>query len=484
MTSPTIGIIGSGFGALAAAIELKTAGHDDIRLWERSDEIGGVWRDNTYPGAGCDVPSPVYSYSFEPNPNWSRRYALQPEIHQYIKDTADKYGIAPLVQFGVTVVAAAYDEKRATWTVTLDNGETQEVDLLVSAVGQLSRPKMPHIVGLESFEGPAFHSAQWDHSFDPKGKRVAVIGTGASAIQFVPHLAEDVAALTVFQRSPAYIAPKPDQPYTSLHRKMFGKIPATLRTERHVLWAFLEQLARGLDDDSPMGRVNKALCLQHLKKQVKDPVLRKKLTPDYPVGCKRVLFSNNYLPAIARPNVELVTEAVVEVKPNSVVAADGSEYDVDALVIGTGFDTQDFLNSIDITGVGGQKLASQWAAGARAYLGTYAPNFPNFFIMYGPNTNLGAGSIIYMLEAQARHMRQAVDRLVAGGYTSVAVTAEAEEAYDQDIQKRLANSVWSHCNSWYHHESGRITSNWPGATKPFAKRTKVLDPEAFEWTTA
>ncbi|MBK5218004.1 MAG: NAD(P)/FAD-dependent oxidoreductase, partial [Propionibacteriales bacterium] len=367
---------------------------------------------------------------------------------------------------------------------TLDNGETQEVDLLVSAVGQLSRPKMPHIVGLESFEGPAFHSAQWDHSFDPKGKRVAVIGTGASAIQFVPHLAEDVAALTVFQRSPAYIAPKPDQPYTSLHRKMFGKIPATLRTERHVLWAFLEQLARGLDDDSPMGRVNKALCLQHLKKQVKDPVLRKKLTPDYPVGCKRVLFSNNYLPAIARPNVELVTEAVVEVKPNSVVAADGSEYDVDALVIGTGFDTQDFLNSIDITGVGGQKLASQWAAGARAYLGTYAPNFPNFFIMYGPNTNLGAGSIIYMLEAQARHMRRAVDRLVAGGYTSVAVTAEAEEAYDQDIQKRLANSVWSHCNSWYHHESGRITSNWPGATKPFAKRTKVLDPEAFEWTAA
>lgn len=479
---PRIGIIGSGFGALAVAIELARAGYDDLRLWERAHELGGVWRDNTYPGAGCDVPSSLYSFSFEPNPAWSRRYALQSEIHRYILDTADKYGITPFVQFGHTVTAATYDEHAATWCVTFAGGETQEVDLLISAVGQLSRPKVPNIPGLETFEGYCFHSAEWDHSFDASGKRVAVVGTGASAIQFVPHLAGAAERLTIFQRSPSYVAPKPDQPYHRPHRAMFKKVPATLRIERIMFWLFLEQLSRGLDDLSPMGRANKAICLLHLRRHVVDRELRRALTPDHPVGCKRVLFSNEYYPALARPNVELVTSAVVGATGHSVVAADGSEHEVDAIVVGTGFDSQDFLSSVDITGAGGQKLAAQWSDGAHAYLGMYAPNFPNLFITYGPNTNLGGGSIIYMLEAQARHMRQTIDRLVAGRYRSVVVREEAERAYDDDIQERLAHSVWAHCNNWYTHPSGRITSNWPGATRPFAKRTKTLKPAAMTWS--
>lgn len=480
MTS--IGIIGSGFGALAVAIELKQAGHHDIRIWERSEAIGGVWRDNTYPGAGCDVPSPLYSFSFEPNPDWSRRYALQEEIHTYIKKVADKYGITPLVQFGHEVEAATFDEEISDWTVTFADGDYQNVDVLISAVGQLSRPRLPDIKGVETFEGTSFHSAEWDHSFDAKGKRVAVVGAGASAIQFVPHLAEDAADLVVFQRSASYILPKPDSPYHSLHKTLYHRIPFTQQIERGGIWTFMEQFARGLDDSSRVGKVNKAVAMRHLKSQVKDPGLRERLTPDYPMGCKRILFSNNYYPALAEPHVDVVTAAITEITPRGVRTADGVEHEVDAIVYGTGFDSQDFLESIDITGRGGQKLAQQWSDGARAYLGMYVPNFPNLFVTYGPNTNLGGGSIIYMLEAQAGHMRQVIDRLEIGRFRSAEVTPEAEQAYDDDIQEKLNHSVWGHCDSWYRHKSGRITSNWPGATAPFAKRTKALEPEAFVWT--
>jgi cation diffusion facilitator CzcD-associated flavoprotein CzcO len=488
MTS--VGIIGSGFGALAVAIELARAGHTDIRLWERSHDIGGVWRDNTYPGAGCDVPSPLYSYSFAPNPAWTRRYALQEEIHAYIRGVADRFGITPLVQLGHEVVAAAWDEQSATWTVTFGDDAptpghstpTQTVDILVSAVGQLSRPRLPDIPGVQSFTGTSFHSAQWDHDFDATGKRVAVVGAGASAVQFVPHLARDAAKLLVFQRSANYLMPKPDKPYKPFHAAMFRIAPVSLQLERGGIWTIMEQFARGLDDESRVGRVNKAIATRHLRKQVPDPALQAKLTPDYPIGCKRILFSNEYYPALAQDNVDVVTSAITRVSPTGVVDADGVEHEVDAIVYGTGFDAQEFLESIDITGVGGEKLATRWADGARAYLGMYVPGFPNLFVTYGPNTNLGGGSIIYMLEAQARHMRQAVDRLVAGRYRSVEVTPEAEQAYDDDVQGLLDHSVWGHCDNWYRHRSGRITSNWPGATLPFAKRTKVLDPGAFSWS--
>ncbi|WP_332662763.1 flavin-containing monooxygenase [Aeromicrobium sp.] len=485
MTS--VGIIGSGFGALAVAIELKRAGHTDLRLWERSHDLGGVWRDNTYPGAGCDVPSPLYSFSYEPNPGWSRRYALQEEIHAYIRSVADKHGITPLVRFDTEVVAARWSDNSSTWTVTCrdpstDSGTREEtVDILVSAVGQLSRPTLPRIEGIDSFAGTSFHSAQWDHSFDPTGKTIAVVGSGASAVQFIPHLARDARKLVVFQRSPNYLLPKPDKPYKAFHTKLFEVAPISLRIERGGVWALTEQFSRGLDDESRVGRINKAIAIWHLRKQVKDPELRAKLTPDYPIGCKRILFSNEFYPALAQDNVDVVTHAITSVTPKGVVDADGTEHEVDAIIYATGFDTQDFLQSIDITGTRGQKLATQWADGAHAYLGMYVPNFPNLFVTYGPNTNLGGGSIIFMLEAQARHMRQTMDRLKAGDYTTVEVTEEAELAYDRELTEKLEHSAWAHCDNWYRHRSGRITSNWPGSTAPFAKATKVLEPTAFRW---
>lgn len=479
MTS--IGIIGSGFGALSVAIELSRAGHTDVRLWERSADLGGVWRDNVYPGAGCDVPSPLYSFSFEPNPLWSRRYALQKEIHGYIKTVAGKYAITSRVQFNHEVVAATYDERASAWTVRFASGEEQTVDLLVSAVGQLSRPRVPSIAGIESFVGPSFHSAEWDHSVDVADTRVAVIGAGASAIQFVPHVAATAAELTVFARSANYIMPKPDRPYRAAHRWLYRRLPFTQRIERGGIWAILEQFARGLDDTSRVGRVNRAIAMRHLRKQVSDPGLRAKLTPDYPIGCKRILFSNEYYPALARSNVDLVTTGIEAITPTGVRTVDGVDHRADVIVYGTGFASQDFLASIDITGARGVKLAEQWSQGAHAYLGIYVPNFPNFFVSYGPNTNLGGGSIIYMLEAQARHMRQVVDHMVAVGCRSAEVTPAAERADDEDVQRKLDHSPWAQCDNWYRHPSGRITSNWPGATLPFAKRTRTLDLEAFEW---
>ncbi len=480
MTS--IGIIGSGFGAVAVAVELKRSGHTDLRLWERADDLGGVWRDNTYPGAGCDVPSPLYSFSYEPNPRWTRRYALQEEIHAYIRKVADKHGITPLMQCGREVVAATWDEGALAWTVTFSDDSSETVDVLISAVGQLSLPKLPPIPGIETFQGTSFHSAEWDHDFDATGKRVAVVGAGASAVQFIPHLANQAARLTVFQRSPNYLMPKPDKPYNAFHKALFHFAPVTQTVERGGIWAIMEQFAKGLKDDSQVGQINKKIALRHLDKQVTDPTLNAKLKPDYPMGCKRILFSNEFYPALAQANVDVVTSAVAAVTPDGVIDADGNEHMVDAIIYATGFDAQNFLESIDVTGAGGRKLATQWADGAHAYLGMYVPNFPNMFVTYGPNTNLGGGSIIYMLEAQARHMRQALDRLKAGNYTTVEVTDEAEEAYDREIQERLDVSVWSHCENWYRHPSGRITSNWPGATLPFAKRTKVLEPEAFSWS--
>lgn len=480
MTS--IGIIGSGFGALAVAVELKRSGHTDLRLWERADDLGGVWRDNTYPGAGCDVPSPLYSFSYEPNPRWTRRYALQEEIHAYIRKVADKHGISPLVSYNREVVAATWNEDNSTWTIAFADDSTETVDILISAVGQLSRPVLPPILGVETFTGTSFHSAEWDHNFDATGKRIAIVGAGASAVQIVPHLAKAASRLTVFQRSPNYLMPKPDKPYKAFHKTMFKVAPVTQTVERGGIWTIMEQFAQGLRDESRMGRINKRIALRHLNKQVTEPTLKAKLTPDYPIGCKRILFSNEFYPALAQANVDLITSSVTAVTPDGVIDADGNEHKVDAIVYATGFDAQNFLEAIDITGTGGQKLAAQWADGAHAYLGMYVPNFPNLFVTYGPNTNLGGGSIIYMLEAQARHMRQALDRLKAGSFTTVEVTDEAEESYDREIQDKLDVSVWSHCENWYRHPSGRITSNWPGATLPFAKRTKVLEPEAFSWS--
>ena len=340
---------------------------------------------------------------------------------------------------------------------------------------------MPSIPGVETFEGPSFHSAQWDHGADIHDRTVAVIGTGASAVQLVPHLVRDGERVVVFQRSPNYLLPKPDMPYKKWHTNMFHRVPAIQRLERGGIWTFMEQFARGLDAASPVGKVNHAIAMRHLHAQVKDPELRAKLTPDYPIGCKRILFSNDFYPALAEPTVEVIAEAVTEVRPHGIVDATGREHPADVVVYAIGFEGQDSLSSIDVTGIDGEKLATRWADGARAYLGMYVPGFPNLFVTYGPNTNLGGGSVIYMLEAQARHMRQVVDRMEAGRYGRVEVTAETDDAYDLELLEKLDHSVWTSCVNRYQHSSGRITSNWPGATLPFARRTRTLEPAEFAW---
>ncbi len=374
MTS--IGIIGSGFGGVAVAVEMLRGGHDDLQIWERGDDLGGVWRDNTYPGAGCDVPSPLYSFSYAPNPNWSRRYALQQEIHDYLRRVADQHGVTPRITYGREVTAATWVDDDHRWTVTFADGSSQSVDLLISAVGQLSEPRVPALPGADSFEGPSFHSARWDHGADMQGRTVAVVGSGASAVQLVPHLVRDGERVVLFQRSPNYLLPKPDMPYRSWHAGLFHRVPATQQLERAGIWTLMEQFARGLDASSPVGKINHTLAMRHLHSQVKDPELRAKLTPDYPIGCKRILFSNDFYPALAEPTVEVVTEAVTEVRPHGVVDATGREHPADVVVYATGFDAQDFLDTIDVTGADGEKLATRWADGARAYLGMYVPGFP------------------------------------------------------------------------------------------------------------
>jgi cation diffusion facilitator CzcD-associated flavoprotein CzcO len=483
MSNPTIAVIGTGFGGLAAVIELKKQGHDDIVVLEKADDVGGVWRENTYPGAACDVPSPFYSFSFEPNPRWPHRFSRQPAILDYMRMVADKYDVRRHVRFGTEVTAASYDESTGRWTIdlaTADGADEQlVVDVLVSAVGQLSRPAFANIPGRETFSGESFHSAEWRHDVDLAGKRVAVIGTGASAVQFVPVIQPDVEQLTLFQRSAPYIIPRPDRKFSALHHKVFERVPATELAERFTWYGVVETLSVAWVYAPPLAATIKAVSKRHMKKQTKArPGLFEKVWPDYPVGCKRILFSDNYLPALAQPNVEVTSEPITAITPTGVVTADGTEHQVDVIIWGTGFKATEFLAPMKIAGLAGRELHEEWADGAHAYYGMTVPEFPNLFIMYGPNTNTGGGSIIYFLEAQASYLGKYVAHL-AGAGGPLAVRPEVEQAYDDRIQARLGGSVWSQCTSWYRTASGRITTNWPLLGIEYKAQAK-FDPADYE----
>ncbi|MCL3838417.1 flavin-containing monooxygenase [Aeromicrobium duanguangcaii] len=471
MTS--IGIIGTGFGGIGTAAELVTHGYDDVRLWERADTVGGVWRDNTYPGAACDVPGPLYSFSFAPNADWSRRYPVQAEILAYLGRVADQYGVTPRTRFGARVASARWDQD--AWHVGFDDGTTETVDVLISAVGQLSEPSSPDVEGWESFAGSVLHAGSWDDSVDLSGRRVAVVGTGASAVQIVPRLAEVARELVVLQRSANHILPKPDGAYPGWYRDR------AQRERRPIDWV-TQQFSRGLDPDSTVATVIERLASAHLRLRVRDEELRRHLTPRHQVGCKRILFSNDYYPTLTRDHVRLVPHALAEVRADAIRTADGQWHEVDAICFATGFDTQDFLHGIEVTGPGGD-LHEAWSAGARAHLGIHVPGFPNLFLAYGPNTNLGGGSIITMLEAQARHIRATLDRMDHHGARRVQARAEAEQRWDDRVQHDLAHSAWASCTSWYHHpETGRITSNWPGGTHTYEAAVADVHDEEFLWT--
>ncbi|MFI9406350.1 flavin-containing monooxygenase [Nocardia sp. NPDC052316] len=481
MTTPSIIIIGAGFAGLGVALELRRAGVETFTILERAADLGGVWRENTYPGAACDVPSPLYSWSFEPKSDWPRRFSEQRDIHEYMRGVAGKHELERFIRFGTEVTDAEFDEQTGRWTVTTADGAQLSADILVPAVGQLSRPAMPNIPGIDTFTGPAFHSAEWDHDVELSGKRIACIGTGASAIQYIPRIQPDAAHLTLFQRSAAWVLPKFDTEYSSTHKAVFKYLPPTRLAERFAIWSVFEVLALALTDIPAMKTPVIALADRHRAKQVPDAALRAKLTPDYAAGCKRGLFSNEYFPALAQPNVTVETTAIAAITPTGIRTADGVDHEVDVIVYGTGFKGTEFLAPMNIYGIGGRKLTDVWGAeGARAFLGLSVPNFPNLFMMYGPNTNVGSGSIIYMLESQARYIRQVVQYLTDRPGRYLAARAHAEQQWDDWLQRRLKDTPWNFCSSWYRNAAGRITNNWPGATVLYRWKTKTFDLADFD----
>jgi cation diffusion facilitator CzcD-associated flavoprotein CzcO len=473
--TPVIAIVGAGFAGLGMAMQLARGGIRSFTIFERAGRVGGTWRENTYPGAACDVPSHLYSFSFEQNPNWARTYAGQEEILHYLERCAGDYGLGDHIRFGTDVRAARFDERRSRWTLELGDGSTFEADVLVTACGVLNRPQFPNVPGRETFSGPAFHSAQWRHDVDLAGKRVAVIGTGASAVQIVPEIAPHVASLALFQRSAPYIIPKPDRPYSAFERWLFRVFPFALKLSRAITYAVHEVrfIAFGYARAAmlPSRRIFEKL----LERQVQNPELRRKLTPDYAMGCKRVMISNEYFPALARENVEVVTDELERITPHGVVAADGRERACDVLIYATGFAASEFLVPMRVTGRGGADLHEVWKNGAEAYLGISAHGFPNFFMLYGPNTNLGHNSIVFMLEAQIAHVMDAVETLARGEHSSLEVRANVQSGFNAWLQKKMRKSVWAAgCTSWYVDASGKNTLNWPDFTFEYRRRARKL----------
>lgn len=468
-------IIGAGFGGLGLGHALSTSGIDDYVILEKGPGVGGVWRDNGYPGAACDVPSHLYSFSFEPKLDWSRKYAPRAEILAYLTHVADKYGIRSHVRSDNEVTRAVFDERRAQWTVETRTGEVFEAEILVSAVGQLSRPAIPRLRGLDTFKGPAFHSAAWDRAFDPRGKTVAVIGTGASAIQIVPALQPIVRKLSLFQRSAAYLVPRNDRAYSPIELSLLKRFPTLHTLSRGLTYGLLELRMVGfLYPDLALPALQKQ-CEEHLAKAVRDPILRKKLTPDYPIGCKRVLLSDDYFPALTQPNAEVITDAISHLEADAIVTADGVRHEVDAIVFGTGFHATEFLSPIQIVGTGGALLEERWRDGAEAYLGVTVHGFPNLFMLYGPNTNLGHTSIVYMIESQIRYVMEALRLLDRENLATAEVRSQVQTAFNRDLQARLSKMVWSaDCTNWYKTASGKSTNNWPGYTFAYRAATRSI----------
>ncbi|WP_430445546.1 MAG: flavin-containing monooxygenase [Pseudomonas piscis] len=458
-------IIGAGFGGLGMGIALRKAGASRFVILEKGQDVGGVWRDNSYPGAACDVPSHLYSFSFEPNPHWSRTFAPQAEIHAYLRHCVKSHGLEPFIRFGAEVRQASFDQQLGCWQVTCNDGQVLLARLLISATGQLSRPVLPKLAGMESFAGQVFHSATWDHDYSLAGKRVAVIGTGASAIQFVPQVAAQVAALKVFQRSPAYIMAKADRPYSSREKQRFARYPLWMKLVRAGHYLHFESRALGFTRLRGLMRWAVGRPFQKLlETSVSNPQLRRQMTPDYPIGCKRILLSNDYLATFDQAHVQLLTQGIKRITEHGIQTQDGEQHDVDAIIYGTGFAATEFLSPMRITGRNGLDLNQAWQQGAAAYLGLSVPGFPNFFMLYGPNTNLGHNSIIHMLESQISHVLKARQALLASGARTLEVDERPHRRFQLRIQQRLANSVWSGCKSWYVDEQGHNSTNWPGFT--------------------
>jgi cation diffusion facilitator CzcD-associated flavoprotein CzcO len=476
-----VGIVGTGFAGLGMAIRLRQAGDEDFIVLERGETIGGTWRDNDYPGCACDVPSNLYSYSFAPNPEWTTTFAHQAEIRAYTERVAAEHDLHRYVHFNTFVQEADWDAESSTWKVQTDQGE-YAFDVLVSATGPLSAPSIPDLPGLEDFKGPVFHSAQWDHSVDLKGKRVAVIGTGASAIQFVPELQKVVGELKLFQRTPPWLLPRPEFKTSALRRSLFKRFPLLQRAARTWLYWTHELSVIGLTRQPAIMKAPGILAKRHLKKQIPDnPELVAKLTPNFTIGCKRILLSSNYYPALNKPNVEVLSTGVSAIGPQSVIGSDGQEREVDAIVLGTGFHVTDLPIADHVRGTSGQTLAEAWQGSMQAYRGSTVPGFPNFFFLLGPNTGLGHSSMIFMAEAAGQYVFDALEQMKKGNLASVDVRPERARRWNEGIQKRMPQTVWvkGGCASWYLDETGKNTTLWPDFTFTFRSLTSRFDIESY-----
>jgi len=474
-------VVGTGFSGLCMGVKLLEAGEDDFILLERAGEVGGTWRDNHYPGCACDVESHLYSFSFEPNPQWSRLYAPQPEIFAYLRGVADKYGLRPHIRFHANLVGARYDEARKLWVVRAEDGRVFESQILVSGMGGLSNPAVPDLPGLDRFKGTTFHSANWNHGYDLTDKRVAVVGSGASAIQFVPAIAPQVGELLYFQRTPPWVVPKLDRPVRPDERADFAANPWRQRLARLKLYWTLE--ARFLAfkyKPEWMGLVAK-VAKHKIAQSIKDPALRAKLTPDYTPGCKRLLISNEYYPALARTNVQVITEGIREVTASGIVTRDGQAHKVDAIIFGTGFKVQDPIPPGVVFGKGCQDLANVWQAGPEAYLGITVSGFPNFFMLMGPNTGLGHNSMVFMIESQVRYVLGALQAMKEQGIRTLDVKPQAQARFVEGVQQALQQTVWSSgCKSWYLNEQGRNTAAWPGFTFVYRLKTRRFNLRSYQ----
>ncbi len=487
MSDLRIAIIGAGLGGIAAAIKLQEAGYQNVQIFDKNDRIGGTWAENTYPGCQCDVPVALYQFSFAQSVNWSRLFPSAHEIQAYAEEIVDRYDIRSQLRLNTTVSSAEWNEAHKYWLLRTDKGEEITAEVLIGALGQLNRPQFPDIKGREAFEGASMHSARWDHSVAFEGKRVGVIGCAASAVQLIPELAKDALSLTVFQRSPNWIMPRNDRPVPPEELALLMTDPEVAQklgaANRNLLYENADVFFWQAFSWTPEGRAAYTLqANEHLNAQVADEELRNKLTPKYPIGCRRILFCDDYYPCLQENHVDLVTESIEEIVDKGVVTNDGQTHEFDSLVYATGFETTSWNWSVDIVGQQKQSLSEQWSPTPRAYLGITVADFPNFFVLYGPNTNLGHNSITFMLERQIEYTVKAINLLKNKGYKALTPSKKAQDAFNEKIQKQLEKTVWADpaCNSWYKNADGFITQNWSDHTRAYAAAVSDVQLDDYE----
>lgn len=476
-----IGIIGAGPGGLALGIFLRRAGFDDFTIFDREDGVGGTWRINTYPGLACDVKSHLYSFSFDLNPNWSRMWSGQPEILEYFEECSRRYALAPNLKLNTEIVSAHWDGDAENWELVTAAGERHRFDVVVSAIGLFTRPVMPDLPEEQPFTGTVMHTAQWDHAVSVDGKKVAILGTGSTAAQLLPEVAKTAERVYSIQRSPTWVLPKPDREYTDRERWIFNHVPLAKKLYRTRLWLRSESNISVIENGSDKTQQFKAAAVQLLESTVADEDLRRKLTPDTPLGCKRLVFSSDFVPALTRSNVEVISSPATALRSRSLVTEDGNELDVDIVLCATGYAAADYLGQIEVTGEDGQSLQDRWREGAHAYLGMTVPGFPNFFMLYGPNTNVGSNSVIFILEAQAHYIVRALTHMRRHRKRYIAVREPVLRAFMDKIDGWMVGTVWTtRCNNYFRNASGRVVTQWPRSARAFWSMTRRFRPADYE----